>query len=214
MKYFRLATLCWWLLPVLSWVCAVSATAQNTGGEGPPIGNFDRCRSIQDATVRLRCYEEASPALAPKPQPGAPEAPGGWRLVRTPNPAGGRDAISIMQTADTAKSDLEFAGLMLRCGEGNTEVLVVLVRPIPPRAHPKVAVSFGGKTAEFATSVVPPGAALLLPNEATALAAGAWQSASELTVRVDDEQGPIRGIVSLSGLGAAFRRLHANCVSP
>jgi hypothetical protein len=202
-------------LPAFGWLDTVStATAQGAGGEGPSVANFDRCRSIQDATARLRCFEEAAKGFTPKPQPGAPEASSGWRLVRTPNPAGGRDAVSIMQTADTAKSDLELAGLMLRCGESNTEVLVVLVRPIPPRAHPKITLNFSGKTAEFTAAVVPPGAALLLPNEATALAAGAWQSAPELSVRVDDEQGAIRGIVSLSGLGAALRRLHANCASP
>jgi hypothetical protein len=116
-----------------------------------------------------------------------------------------------MQTADIARSDLGLAGLMLRCGENSTELLVVLVQPIPPRAHPKVMVSASGKSAEFTATVVPPGVAVLLPQGASALAAGPWQSATELAVEVDDDQGPIRGIVSLAGLGAAFRTLLSNC---
>jgi hypothetical protein len=44
-----------------------------------------------------------------------PESMGGWHLVRTRNPYGGADAISIMRTADASRSDLDLAGLMIRC---------------------------------------------------------------------------------------------------
>src|ERR1700744_1094084 len=46
---------------------------------------------------------------------------GGWRLVKTPNPNGGPEAVSVMHVSDTAKSDLSLAGLTLRCGRGNLE---------------------------------------------------------------------------------------------
>jgi hypothetical protein len=192
MKHLRrIATLSRWLFPVgvvAGWIVGAHlAPAQTLEKEAVPGENFER-----------------------KPLPGTP---GPWRLVRTPNPAGGRDAVSIMRTADTVRSDLEFAGLMLRCSENNAEVLIVLVRPIPPRAHPKVIVNFNGRSAEFTAVVVPPGAAVLLPSAATILAAGAWQSAPELAVTVDDEQGPIRGTVSLAGLSAAFHTLRENCPS-
>ena len=123
-----------------------------------------------------------------------------------------------MKTADVTKSDIDLAGLMLRCGESNIEVLVVLVRPLPPRARPKVTVTVGGRTTSFIASVVPPGAELLLPLEATALASGPWQAAPELSVEVgavegDDQPTPIQGVVSLAGLGAALPRLQANCPS-
>jgi len=54
---------------------------------------------------------------------------------RSRDPSGGKDAVLIMQTVDIAKSDLDLAGLMLRCGDAGTEVLVVLLRPLPPLAH-------------------------------------------------------------------------------
>jgi hypothetical protein len=138
--------------------------------------------------------------------------------VRTPNPAGGRAAVSVVKTADVTKSDIGLAGLMLRCGESNIEVLIVLLRPLPPRAHPKVIVTVGGRQTDFIASVVPPGAELLLPLEATALATGPWQAASDLTVEIgavegDDQPSPIRGVISLAGLGASLPLLQANCPS-
>ena len=76
-----------------------------------------------------------------------------------------------------------------------------------------MTVAAGGKSLEFTASVVPPGAALLLPPEATALAAGPWQSAAELAVQVEDAS-PIRGVVALDGLGPAYRMLAASCHKP
>ena len=120
-----------------------------------------------------------------------------------------------MQTADIAKSDLDLAGLMLRCGEAGTEALVVLLNPLGPRAHPKVTATAAGQTAEFAASVVPPGAALLLPAEASALASGPWQTAAELVLQIDtgQEGKTIRGAVPLVGLAVALSQLVANCTS-
>jgi len=184
------------------------AIGQQTQG----MSALEQCRSIKDDAARLHCYENmtAKPDSAAKSQSTETSA---WPVVRTPNPAGGAEAVSIMQTADTARSDLDLAGVMVRCGERNVETLVVLIRPFPPRAHPKVTVAAGGQSREFTTTVVRPGAALLLPAEATALAAGPWQSAAELAVQVDDEH-PIRGIISLQGLGAAYRLLTVNCRAP
>jgi hypothetical protein len=124
-----------------------------------------------------------------------------------------------MKTADVTRSDIDLAGLMLRCADSNIEVLIVLVRPLPPRAHPKVAVTVGSKTTEFTASVVPPGAELLLPQEAAVLTSGPWQAAPELSVEVgavegDDRPTPIQGVISLAGLGAALPRLQANCPGP
>ena len=38
----------------------------------------------------------------------AAETTGGWRLLRTPNPYGGADAVSITHTAELARSDPDF----------------------------------------------------------------------------------------------------------
>jgi hypothetical protein len=194
--------------------------AQTFGQPAEPGGNFERCGAITDDASRLRCYEEATskPVTSP-PQQTPGKGTGTWRLVRTPNPTGGREAVSIMQTADMTKSDIDLAGLMLRCGQSESEVLLVLVRPMPLRALLKVTISAAGKSTDFTATVVPPGVAVLLPQEATALAAGSWQSASELSVQIgavdgENQSTPIRGVISLAGLSGALPLLLANCPSP
>jgi hypothetical protein len=179
-----------------------------------PESAFEHCRTIADDAARLRCYEDAtSQAPAAAPAQASSAGLGDWRLVRTPNPAGGPDAVSIMQTADIAKSDLDFAGLMLRCGQTGVEVLIVLVEPLPPRAHPQVSVSTGGAALKLPATVVPPGALVLLPQDASALANGLWQNAVQLTVHVDDSSEQVSGVIPLAGLADALPKLLANCPS-
>lgn len=196
---------------------AMPAVGQNL--EPPSTGDaaFEHCRAIRDDAAKLRCFEEAtSPAPARRPGDQGDVA-AGWRLVRTPNPAGGPDAVAITRTADPSQSDLGFAGLMLRCGDVGgdlgIEVLLVMVQPFPPRAHPHVTVVAGAATAEFTTSTVPPGALLLLPPEAIALAMGPWLTAPELTVTVADDKQTTHGAVQLAGLGSALQELRANCAT-
>jgi hypothetical protein len=217
------------LLAVLSMIG--SAFAQSPD----PQTSLQRCRTIADDAARLRCFEEAtakpssppapnSPAPLPGPKPGPQPGPqpgqgiGTWRLVRTPNPATGADTVSIMRTADIVKSDIDLAGLMLRCAQNNFEVIVVLVRPLPPRAHPKVTVGTGGSSVEFTATVVPPGAEVLLPADASALASGPWQAAPELSVQIaavegDEPSAAVQGIIPLAGLGNAIPLLLSNCPS-
>ncbi len=45
---------------------------------------------------------------------------------------------SIMPTADLSRSDLDFAGLMLRCAQDGIEALVIVIEPRPPRARPSI----------------------------------------------------------------------------
>ena len=169
---------------------------------------FQRCPTIKDDAARLSCFEDAAGVDRTQQQPSGADA---WRLVRSPNPAGGPDAISIVRTADVSRSDIDLAGLMLRCRDGAIEVLVVVVRPFPPRAHPEVTIGAGAATSEFTTSVVPPGALLLLPPSATQLAQGPWDAVPEIVVSVRDEQGPFRGVVQVSGLASALQALQSNC---
>jgi hypothetical protein len=173
-----------------------------------PDSESEHCRTITDSAARLRCYE----ATSNRSNKQQPSTAGAWRLVRTPNPAAGPDAVSIMHTADVSRSDLDLAGLMVRCGEGTTEVLIVLVRPFAPRAHPKVTIGVvGSNPLELTASVAAPGLLLLLPPEANRLAAGPWQNAPELTIAVADEHAPIQGVVPLAGLGIALSELWQNC---
>jgi hypothetical protein len=138
---------------------------------------------------------------------------GGWRLVRTHNPTGGADAISVMHTADTSRSDLDLIGLMIRCKETDTEVLIVLLRPFPFRTSPHVAFGKPRNETEFRATIAPPGTLILLPREATSLVSGPWQTLEDLFVRVDYDQSTIRGVVKLAGLEAASKKLQTTCAA-
>ena len=177
------------------------------------VGNSDpleRCKSISDQLARLRCYEDAASKQRARPDSSGI---GTWRLVRTPNPRGGSDAVSIMQTADLSRSDIGLAGLILRCSERSFEVLIVLVEPAQPRARPQVKLTTSGSTVVLTATVVSPGAALALPNEATALVNGPWRSAPELALEVNDGDKVIRGVIALEGLVPALAMLLSNCPS-
>ena len=159
----------------------------------------------------MHCYERFGLNVAQADAPGGIRADDAWRLARAPDPTGGRDAVSITRTADVSKSDLEFAGLMLRCRERSVEALIVVVRAFPPRAHPTVKLAAGSSSVELTASIVPPDVLLLLPSDATALATGPWQAATELSITIEDHRGAIRGVVSLAGLGRALALLRSNC---
>jgi len=178
-------------------------------GQADPGAALARCRSIPDNAARLRCYEAAAP---PGPQVKLPPLlEGGWRLVRTQGPPGEKDAVSIMHTADIARSDVGLAGLTVRCAEHGTQTLVVLVTPLPPRARPQVTLRAAGKEARVAATVMPPGAALLLPPEADALVAGAGPAEPELALEVVTDEATTRGVIPLTGLRAATQALAATC---
>jgi hypothetical protein len=137
---------------------------------------------------------------------------GTWRLVQTPR-RDGPGEVSIAQTADATRSDVDLAGLMLRCSNAGFDVLVIFAKPFPPRAHPKVKLISGRETILLDATVISPGAAILLPIEAAALVNGSWQSSSELAIEVDDGGGVVRGVISLTGLGAALSLLTSSCAS-
>lgn len=137
---------------------------------------------------------------------------GGWRLVRTPGPQNSGYVVSIMHTADTMRSDPEFAGLLIRCrNNARLQIGFITITPFHPRSHPKVTVMAGSATTHFQADVLPPGSLIALPNEAEALTRGPWQSAPELTVDIDGGGSKIHGVTSLEGLPAAISQLQANC---
>jgi hypothetical protein len=139
------------------------------------------------------------------------EMAGGWHFVRTPNPNGGPDAISIMHTADTSKSDLDLAGLMIRCREGSPDVVIVLLRAFPLRARPRVSLGRLESETRFEATVAAPGTAILLPGDAATLVNGSWRDQKDIFIRVDEGQTTIRGVVTLAGLQGAFKVLVASC---
>jgi hypothetical protein len=170
-----------------------------------------RCLAITDSAARLRCLETAAASRQEQPQPRLGEA-GGWRLLRTPDPRGGPDAVSIMHTADMLRSDPDFAGLMLRCAEDGIDVLVIVVAPRPPRARPQVKFGPPGHEANYQATVVPPFTALLLPKDATSLVSGLRGTASaDLSIEINDESPAVGGTVALAGLRPALEGLKASC---
>jgi hypothetical protein len=173
------------------------------------IEKLEGCRAIQDSAARLRCFENATSNLSGSRPSGTSGSMEGWRLVRTPNPTGGKDAVSVMHTADPLRSDQDLAGLIIRCGGAGNEVLIALISPFPPRARPHVVLGISPLRVE--ANVIPPGAAILLPGEASALASGPWQSLDELPVQITEDGTAIRGVIPLKGLPAALQALRANC---
>jgi hypothetical protein len=165
-------------------------------------GSLEACQTIQDSAARKFCLGIAGSDSALNDS---------WRMIRTPSLSGGPDVVSIMKSADISESDLDFAGLMLRCNDASTEVLIVLLRPFVPHEQAKVIVEAGSAHMQFTADVVPPGALILLPPEAVELTTERWQGTPKLAITIEHEQAPIRGVVALTGLTQAFQSLRSNC---
>ena len=167
----------------------------------------ERCKHIKNELMRTRCHEETNP------KPAAPKelSSESWQLARTSNPSGGPDSISITKNVN-ATPPQDIGGLMLRCAEGaTTEVLVVLTAPLSPRTHPKVTVVAGSTTSEFIATVVTPGALVLLPEKASALLEQTWQTVPELTVSIIEKQRSLHGVIPLDDIASAMQTLQSNC---
>jgi hypothetical protein len=180
---------------------------------GPSV-DFESCSAIKADQARLDCFKK----LLPNSESGsaAVERPGEglWPLIKTPRPGGGPDAIAIMRTADTSQSDPDLAGLMIRCGEKpGLEVVLALVRPLPPRSKRDVIIFSGTAQSVLHAETAPPGTALVLPIEATAFTAGPFRDLKQLSVKIIDPESDIRGIIELDGIGAATAKLSASCPS-
>jgi hypothetical protein len=194
------------------WIVGVpSALCQDSGKPPKPNSELEHCRGAKDERGRAQCYQNGNSGAAGSPSQQEPAESGTWQLARTPNPAGGPDSISITKI-DAAQSDQDIAGLTLRCGEGaTTEVLVVLANPLPLRTHPRVTVVAGSTSADLTASVAMQGALVLLPEKASALLETTWQSVPELTVTIVEGQRSLHGVIPLGDISSAMRTLQANC---
>jgi hypothetical protein len=179
---------------------------------GDTSRSFEKCRVITNDQARLNCLKN----LLPKDpmDPSASQARDLWPLVRTPHPHGGTEAVAIMRTADTARSDPDLAGLMIRCKENpGLEVLLALVRPIPPRSKRDVVVGLGSIQPVLQAEASTTGTALILPIEATVFTTGPWRELKELSVSIKDPEAAISGVIRLDGLAPAMAKLSASCPS-
>jgi len=166
------------------------------------------CATITNAEERLRCYDRLTSDTNRQPPP-AIETSEEWRILHTRTPEG--DSISAMRTADTARSDPDFAGLSIHCGRDGPEILLIVIQPFPPKAKPQVLLGGPINEARFQASVLPSGAALLLPKEVMALAIGPWQSQVDLPVTIENEETKIRGVIPLKGFSTALKTIAASC---
>jgi hypothetical protein len=167
------------------------------------------CASSVSPEQRQRCDDEAFRQIETGSQ--STQLEGGWRLVKSRNPDGGADAISAMHVVDSAKSDARLAGLSLQCGRDGIEIVLIVLEPLLRSMRPNVVLITGEKRAEFEASVIQGGAALLLPADASRLAASDWQGATELSVEIATKPTAIRGAVPIGGLSTALRYLSQNC---
>jgi hypothetical protein len=168
------------------------------------------CQLTKGEKTRKHCSGEgkASTAESASPQDSA-DGPA-WQLARRPSPGGGPATISITKIMESSEEDV--TGLMLRCGEGaSTAVLVVLSKPLGLRAHPKVTVAAGSMTSEFIASVTAPGTLVLLPEKASALVEQAWQAVPELAVTIAEDKRSLHGVIPVGDIGVAMKTLQSNC---
>ena len=188
---------------------ALLVVADGSGRAEPPRPGMLNCASSVSPEQRQRCDEEAFRQVETGSQ--STQLEGGWRLVKSRNPDGGADAISAMHVVDSAKSDARLAGLSLQCGRNGIEIVLIVLERLSRSTRPNVVLITGEKQAEFEASVIQGGAALLLPADASKLAASDWQDATELSVEIATKPTAIRGAVPIGGLSAALRYLSQNC---
>lgn len=191
------------LIPLLALSLAGAARSDSAN---PPLQD---CTSGASADQQRQCDRQAAEQLSSASRITALE--GGWRLVRTKNPSGGRDAVSVMHVADSLKSDASFAGLNLQCGPKGVEIILVTLERRSRGDRPKVALSTTGSRREFEATVIQSGEALLLPQTAADLAAHDWQTSPQLSVEIEAGPAPIRGVIPIMGLAVAMKTLTENC---
>lgn len=144
-----------------------------------------------------------------KPAPGSASA---WKLARSKGAKDDEAYVTILRTADALKSDPDFVGLMVRCGpKDKIDVLLVVVTPLPPRSRPTVSITAGSSSLSFEGSPAAGGAAIKLPDESSALPAGAWQTSPPLAISIQEGTAEIKGVVDMAGFSAAYRTLLGAC---
>jgi hypothetical protein len=212
MRRYRLLALLGGLAAICAaWTIAPGSAVCQDATKAKPDSEAQHCQTTKKDSARIPCYREGNvgrPVLSQQ-QP----IENTWQLARTPNPAGGPDSISITKIAEATRPDQDVTGLMLRCAEGaSTEVLVVLIKPLPLRTHPKVTIVAGTMTTEFTASVLTPGVLVLLPEKASALVEHAWRSIPELAVAIAEDHRSLHGVIPLADITTAMQTLQSNCL--
>jgi hypothetical protein len=192
-------------------VCLAASTGA-LAQTGTPEG-FESCKAIAADQARLDCFKQLlSNGKSNRTAEEEHASQGLWPLIKTPRPGGHGDAFAIMRTGDTTESDPDFAGLMIRCREQpGIEVALALIRPLPPHSKRDVVILPDAGRLVLHAETAPPGTALVLPIDATAFTTGDWRELKQLSIKVIDPDGDIKGVVPLDGVGPAIARLADAC---
>jgi hypothetical protein len=82
---------------------------------------------------------------------------------------------------------------MLRCGQGGSEAVIVLLRPFPLRARANVVFGEPGRETQFEATVAPPWYGNSWGQQMPqTLINVSWQALNNLFIRVEDGQTTIR----------------------
>ena len=198
------------LYAMLAVLTGAAFLTTSSGHTEPLRRGLQNCVTGVTPGQRQRCDEEASQQANALTQ--TTSLPDGWRLVRTKDPSGSAEAVSVMHVVDTTKSDLALAGLSLRCGANGIEVVPIMLEPLPRGSHPSATVTIGSDKVQFEASTIQRGEALLLPPPAASLAAGEWQKAAELGIEIATKPTLVQGTMQIRGLSDALRALSPYCV--
>src|SRR5215469_12410358 len=148
MTPFIRAHLSFWIAAAICAFWLTSSRCKEAANQPKLNSEVERCKRINNEHMRTRCLEEIKSKPKPVPQEQATGS-GHWELARTPNPSGGPDSISMTKITNPTPSEQDVTGLMLRCAEGATiNVLIVLAAPLPPKSHPKVTIVARATTTE------------------------------------------------------------------
>jgi len=174
----------------------------------------DRCRGLTDLAMQKQCYEIIN-GLSGKTNAQGVTLLEGWQLIKTPDPHGGADAISISHVADFERSDPNLAGILLRCVNHQIELFVIVIEPYPPQIPIDLTLKLGNSSAStYRGSIVPPGVMVRLPVEAATAIFDRRQQTDDLNVSLASRTTQITtGIVKLTGLEQALGTLKTSCAA-
>lgn len=194
-------------------LCAACAFPASTSGQ-ILSSDFQSCMAKPTQSLQRSCLDELArrmnnPPAAPS---GSTALNNAWRLLRTADPTSGAVHVAIMRTVDSARSDADLAGLMLRCASQGIETVLVVTQPFARNARPSVTLRTGTDSRRFDASALQAGDIVLLPREAYELLRQSGPR-SELAVDIGATSNSqiVRGVIPLAGFSEALVALQAAC---
>lgn len=126
-----------------------------------------------DSPWRTMRTGKAAPAPGGKPSCAKTIDAGGvaglWRLAPSVTETAETEEASILHTADIERSGQRLAGLMLPCRKRWIEAVVGLVEPLSAARTAGITLPPPGQVYEFIGTIIPTGAGIRLPGDATNL---------------------------------------------